>query len=378
MDLNSIVSILDRDEALDLESNEKTFAENQYPCEINLELFSDSDEWELPGTILEELTSMVGERINNISSGEENWPGQVNSGDSGIWDTCAWYQPIHFFAYEWGIYIREDCLIKLAKSISSYVDPGALSFLGVQLFSKSVLRAAFQAFYLHEHFHHKVESFGIRLHVSQGLRSKYLPYKKNVYRPNLYSDLCLEEALANADSYRRLDEFSRKNPTPHQIKIAAKQYLKDTFKYDPPGYRMAQHYLSPSEFKHGVASLQCQINEGALAFKQNHEDWFCAPQMIHSLFNHRSNIYSVVNRGSHPILPAKVFPKSCSTGDMIKIYQNKGYKIVSGGKGSHVKLRNSRGETMILPGNRKELSIGVLNSALKSLGYSIGDLASIL
>jgi predicted RNA binding protein YcfA (HicA-like mRNA interferase family) len=63
---------------------------------------------------------------------------------------------------------------------------------------------------------------------------------------------------------------------------------------------------------------------------------------------------------------------------MIKIYQNKGYQIVPGGKGSHVKLRNSRGETMILPGNRKELSIGVLNSALKSLGYSIGDLATIL
>jgi hypothetical protein len=155
------------------------------------------------------------------------------------------------------------------------------------------------------------------LHVSQGLKSKYLPYKKNVYRPNLYSDLCLEEALANADSYRRLDEFSRKNPLPYQIKIAAKHYLKDTFKYDPPGYRMAQQYLSPGEFKHGVAVLQCQINEGTLTFKQNHEDWFSASQMIHSLLNHRSNIYSVVNRGSHPILPTKVFPKSCSTGEML-------------------------------------------------------------
>jgi len=177
MEVKSIVSILDRDEVLDLESNEKTLSENEYQCEIDMELFSDSDQWELPGYILEELTSTVGQKINSISS-EENWPEQITRGDSGIWDTCAWYQPIHFFAYDWGIYIREDCLIKLAKSISSYVDPGALRFLGTQLFSKSVLRAAFQAFYLHEHFHHKVESFGIRLHISQGLKSKYLPYKK--------------------------------------------------------------------------------------------------------------------------------------------------------------------------------------------------------
>jgi len=377
MDATLIINILDRDEALDLESNEKTLSENQYPHEIDMEMFCENNEWELPSSLVEDLTEAVGKRINSISS-EESWPEQVTRGGSGIWDTCAWYQPIHFFAYDWGIYIREDCLIKLSKSLSSYVDPATLHILGPQTFSKSVVRAAFQVFYLHEHFHHKVESFGIRLHISQGLVSKYLPYKKNVYRQNLYSDLCLEEALANADSYRRLGELSRNNPLPHQIKIATKHYLRDTFKYDPPGYRMAEHYLSLNEYKNGVANLQCQINEGTLAFKQNYQDWFSATQMIHSLFNHRSNIYSVVKKGSHSILPAKVFPKSCSTGDMIRIYQNKGYKIVPGGKGSHVKLRNSRGETMILPGNRKELSIGVLNSALKSLGYSIGDLATIL
>jgi predicted RNA binding protein YcfA (HicA-like mRNA interferase family) len=160
--------------------------------------------------------------------------------------------------------------------------------------------------------------------------------------------------------------------------IGARQYLKDTFKYDPPGYRMAGHYLSQNDFKNGVSILQCQINEGTLTPRQSHLDWQCATQMIHSLFNHRSNIYSIVKRGSRPILPSKVFPKPCSTNDMIKIYQKKGFSVISGGKGSHVKLRNSYGDTMILPGNRKELSVGVLNSALKSIGYSIGDLPHIL
>jgi predicted RNA binding protein YcfA (HicA-like mRNA interferase family) len=62
---------------------------------------------------------------------------------------------------------------------------------------------------------------------------------------------------------------------------------------------------------------------------------------------------------------------------LIKIFQSRGYSIVPGGKGSHVKLRNTSGETMIIPGNRKDLSVGILNSALKSIGLSIGDLSSL-
>ena len=377
MDMTPIINILERDDVLQLDNEEKTESENQYPCEIDIDIFSNSDQWELPDDVVERLTEIASTRANN-SNENEIWPEEISRGDSGIWDMCAWYKPIHYFAHDWGIYIREDCIINLAKAISSYVDTRALSSLGPQLFAKSVIRAAFQAFYLHEHFHHKVESFGIRLHISQGLPSKYLRYKTNVYRPTLYTDSCLEEALANADSYRRLSEFSRKNPIPYPIMIGAKQYLKNTFKYDPPGYRMAEYYLSQNDFKNGVSLLQCQINEGALATRQSHLDWLSATQMMHSLFNHRSNIYSIVKRGSRPILPSKVFPKPCSTSDMIKIYQNKGFSVVPGGKGSHVKLKNSNGDTMILPGNRKELSVGVLNSALKSLGYSIGDLPNIL
>ena len=36
MDATLIINILDRDEALDLESNEKTLSENQYPHEIDM------------------------------------------------------------------------------------------------------------------------------------------------------------------------------------------------------------------------------------------------------------------------------------------------------------------------------------------------------
>ncbi len=377
MDITPIINMLDRDGALRLDAEEKSYSENEYPSEIDTDQLFYGNEWDLSGDLIGEITGIAGTGTNDAVRNRD-WPEDIMRTDSGIWDLCAWYQPIHFFAYNWGIYIREDCLINLAKNISSYVDKSAINILGSEVFSKSVLRAAFQVFYLHEHFHHKVESFGIRLHVSQGSPSKYLEYKQKVYRPNLYTDDCLEEALANADSYRRISDFTRTDPLLNQIKYGAKQYLKDTFKYDPPGYRKAQFYLGQEEFKNGLAILQCQINEGTLSIKQNHEDWFYATQMIHSLFNHRSSIYSVVKKGTRPILPSRIFPKPCSTDEMIKIYKAKGYHPIPGGKGSHVKLRNSNGETMILPGNRKELSIGVLNSALKNLGYSIKDLSNLI
>ena len=38
------------------------------------------------------------------------------------WDVCAWYQPIHFHAYNWGIFIKEECLKRLASKI--FVETG--------------------------------------------------------------------------------------------------------------------------------------------------------------------------------------------------------------------------------------------------------------
>jgi hypothetical protein len=143
MDMTPIINILERDDVLQLDNEEKTESENQYPCEIDIDIFSNSDQWELPSDIVERLTEIVGTRANN-SNENEIWPEEISRGDAGIWDMCAWYKPIHYFAHDWGIYIREDCMINLAKAISSYVDTWALSSLGPQLFAKSVIEQHFK------------------------------------------------------------------------------------------------------------------------------------------------------------------------------------------------------------------------------------------
>lgn len=52
--------------------------------------------------------------------------------------------------------------------------------------------------------------------------------------------------------------------------------------------------------------------------------------------------------------------------DMCKLFQKEGYKIVPGGKGSHIKLKKDGYPTVIIP-NHKELKIGLENALRKLL-----------
>lgn len=53
--------------------------------------------------------------------------------------------------------------------------------------------------------------------------------------------------------------------------------------------------------------------------------------------------------------------------EIMKLFKKKGYVIVKGqGKGSHVKMRNSKGQTVIIP-NHGELKKGIERCFLKML-----------
>ena len=101
------------------------------------------------------------------------------AGEKTRWDYCAWYQPIHFHGFDWGIFIREDCVRSLAVSIARFFNEAWLPGTASRL-----VAAATVTYYLHELFHHRVESFGFRLHVVTG-HSCYLPYERMVYRPEI-------------------------------------------------------------------------------------------------------------------------------------------------------------------------------------------------
>ena len=75
--------------------------------------------------------------------------------------------------------------------------------LGGSALVQALVRAGFSALLLHEHYHHKTECMGLRLHVVEQT-SRYVPYFRGVYIPAAGSVDQLEEGLANGDSFLRL------------------------------------------------------------------------------------------------------------------------------------------------------------------------------
>ncbi len=296
------------------------------------------------------------------------------------WDICAWYQPIHFFGHDWGIFIKEDCVKRAAYMIARFIDPAVVHMTAPRDWFKALYRAAIYLYFFHEHYHHKVECLGFRLHVVQR-KSSYLPYQKLIYSGTRGTDDQLEEALANADCYHRLDTQPYAFWLTAHVTKATKAFLQWQYPNDPPGYRMAVHFLTKPDFDAGENLLQAQVKEISLKPAQPADEWDMAPRMTQSFFPVTSNIWTVIPAGTRSRLPLKpVAPiRTCSTRDMIRLYEQAGYAEVDGGKGSHIKLKKPGAPTMILPGNQEELSPGVAKTALRVLGdFNLHDLLKLV
>jgi len=216
------------------------------------------------------------------------------TGKHGQWefDVCAWYQPIHYFGDDYGIFIRSRCIERVAKKIARSVDPSKLTG-SIGLAARQCRAAAFLGYLFHEFYHHKVEAFGVRLHAAKShfdLRSNqrklpYVEYNKNVYqvlKRQGSSDL-LEESLANAFAYRHFNQRTYRGLLQKEILQVTRACLLAGFKYQPPGYNMAGHYLSNVLFSEGERRLQQQVLEGRLGKSQEGWDWCHATGMMRSL-----------------------------------------------------------------------------------------------
>lgn len=218
-----------------------------------------------------------------------------------IWEKCAWYQPMQTFGPAWGIYIRQDCLLTIAAEIGAFAWDSPRTWRTAH----HLVKAAFFALFLHEHFHHKVEGFGIRLALAdRATPDHWHRYKTAVYRPSLWSDDNLEEALASADAYHRLIGSPYRKVLPEHIRSATRRWMKWRFdQVDPPGYRMARHYLTQDSFRAGAELLQSQILEASLTPKSNPEHWQAGPHMLRSIYPITSDIYLIIPAGRAPVLP---------------------------------------------------------------------------
>ena len=224
--------------------------------------------------------------------------------ESNRWDTCAWYQPIHYFGPDWCICIRQDCILAQALRIARFLPKPARPSVGL---ARALVRASTYAYFLHEQYHHKVESLAIRLEVIER-RPIYTSYDNKVYLPARGTDDQLEEALANASIYRRLptDPYERWISEP--IVEATLQYLLATFPHEPRGYRKAVNYLGVTSFEAGENRLHGRVHEATSHPVQPATDWAIATRLMQSLFKVTDKIWVLVTPGGRPILPSQPWP----------------------------------------------------------------------
>lgn len=91
-------------------------------------------------------------------------------------DAHAWFLPIHYYGPKWGIYVKEEAI----ELIAGYIFDRLAAPTGSVTEAQLLHQAAASTLYLHEAFHHKVESFAIRLEIARRA-PVYIPYFENVY-----------------------------------------------------------------------------------------------------------------------------------------------------------------------------------------------------
>lgn len=294
-----------------------------------------------------------------------------------VLDALAWYTPIHYFGLGSAIYIRESAVFDVAAAILNRL-PRLEREVPENVDGAS--RAALSVLYLHEAYHHKIESLAIRFEIVERTR-RYLPYSKSVYIPLIEqgSDGVLEEALACAEMYRRFKtEKPYRRGVPKLVRDATLAMLPEWFRTLPPSYREACRYLRDQTFDDAQRILMSQVQEGAAEPTRAASEWNLTPHMCRGLFNCQTITHVLVPKGQTPILPwiglTPALP-SVSSRKAIRYLEDQGWKVDPGrGKGSHVRLKLIGKQPLTIPANRESLSPPVLKSVADALGVRLADL----
>lgn len=294
-----------------------------------------------------------------------------------VLDALAWYTPIHYFGLGSAIYIRETAVFDVAAAIVNRL-PEPEREVHENLAGAS--RAAMSVLYLHEAYHHKIESLAIRFEMVERAR-RYLPYSKEVYIPLIEqgSDDVLEEALACAEMYRRFkaeDPFRR--GVPKVVRAATLAMLPEWFETLPRSYRKAANYFSDRKFDRSQRVLMSQLHEASADPRRAADEWSLAPHLCRGLFDCQRITHVLVPKGQEPILPwighTPALP-SVSSKTVIRHLEVRGWKVDPvRGKGSHVRLKQVGKQSLTIPANRESLSPTVLKSVAQALGVRLCDL----
>jgi hypothetical protein len=216
-------------------------------------------------------------------------------------------------------------------------------------------------FFIHEHYHHKVESFCTRLELVEN-QPRFIPSSSSIYDATFLSDDNLEEALANGEIVRRFkEERSYKNifgkiwrGYGFDLTEITINYAKMQFRKAPGGYRRAADFqgryggfnrkiFETRQFKH-----LSQLQASSLNPLSDGSDWVWSKNMLSPLFDKNHVVYEVLNKSSISSMPTSSKPlMQVSPRRAVGVASRWGLDKIKKGRtvGDHQWLKNKNGNT---------------------------------
>ena len=290
-------------------------------------------------------------------------------------EAFGWYQGFHQFTEDsWGIYIDAEALDDAVCGFSSDLRAG-----GLHMFTDAIAaQVVFGMLYEHEMFHALVEARLSSAELTTG-KARYLGYKKDVYRPLLLSDECVEEALANFAAWSWVQTEAillRISATLRRDEAAVLTRVAELWlDLSPPGYnkwRTGQGWEAwrrlgsqmatgrPTRPISGTLLPVEGLIKAGLPFDMRATDvplYFVGTGQVARTLMASPAVFNVPTRQELAAALAKVF----------------GYSVVrKAGKGSHEKWRGSDGRMFILP-DGSPVSRRVFGTFLEHFGVRKAD-----
>jgi predicted RNA binding protein YcfA (HicA-like mRNA interferase family) len=281
-------------------------------------------------------------------------------------DAFAWYQPIHYYAQAWGVFVREDGIQEVALGIAGFVDTSRDPIR----VAAEVQRMAHVVLRLHEAFHHKVESAAIRMETVSG-RDTYKPYDDHVFLPlrSANSRSLLEEGLGNAWMLRNL--MSDAKGIGDDVLLGVELFLRWWIPTLPGAYGRGVELFEDGIDQH-VYRLTEQLHSAQVDPPSRDRLWAVTTHLLDPLHNRLSSHYVVVPRGQVPYLPHVAPPKGLAVGhrELEKMLTRLGWERQKT-RGRHpVKFVKDGAKPIPLPIHAGSLPTGTLNKIAREAGFA--------
>ena len=283
-------------------------------------------------------------------------------------DCAGWYCPFHFYEHDYGIYIKSSTIKKNTRHLIDVMTSWervayhSLTQKDKSIFSQEIKRAAFLSIYLHEMYHHKVESFATRLEMVTE-HPLFVDYNRSIFQrfQTPLRDELIEEALATAYSLQYLKVAGNAIFHKFQIDLNVKEIVCrfEAMKIHgtrAPGYRGAKNLLnnpfpSPRAFtrnfvgisKFKFSNLENELQQTILECQfppvGGKDNWQFAPLMMEPYFKKKIPVYEVrdisPSKNVMPLQFLQLSPKKA-----LKIARkNWGIEVDGTGRGDHKKIK---------------------------------------